>query len=456
MKAAPFWVCLCALVAASRMLHAPILWPDEDYHLAAAVQVLHGKIPYLDFWYDKPPLNLAFYLLFGARTGMVLRLADAAFVCLCCALGYRLAAGFWSAREGFVAAGAVAFFEIFYLPSGIIPLEPDTLLIAPEVLAVFWAWKRRPVLAGIAAGIAFQLSPKGVFTLASAALFAPAEIPLLFAGFLLPSAVLLGILAVLGAFPGYVEQVWRWGFLYAGSSRAEGDLWRVAGWLGFHAALVLGAGWYWWRDRDKLTGKTAGWAAISLASAAVGWSFAPRYFMALFPALAIPAARGIAGSRPSVKALVAIALIIPAVRFGPRYLNLENWQDTAMDRESAAVSRLIEARARPGDTIFVWGYRPDVVAYTRLPVSGRIWDSQPATGVPADRHLHDSHSVAEDWARANRQELARTHPAFLVDGLSLYNSGLDMHRYAELSSWLAQYCVAARAGGTIVYSACDR
>src|ERR1700676_160934 len=120
-----FWLCLFALILISRLCHFSILWADEDYHLAAAIQVQHGKLPYRDFWYDKPPLNLVFYLLFGARTGIALRIADTVFLCLCCILIYCFASRLWSSREGFFAAAALAFFLIFYLPPGIIPLEPD-------------------------------------------------------------------------------------------------------------------------------------------------------------------------------------------------------------------------------------------------------------------------------------------------------------------------------------------
>src|SRR5262249_55140914 len=149
----------------------------------------HGKMPYRDFWYDKPPLNLLFYLLFGARTGVVLRVADAFFVLLCCAAAYFLASRMWSRREGFLAAALVVFFLIFYLAPGIIPLEPDTLMLAPGLVAVYLAWKRRPLWAGIAAGIAFQLSPKGVFVLASAALFLPEGWLTMLLGFLGPTVV---------------------------------------------------------------------------------------------------------------------------------------------------------------------------------------------------------------------------------------------------------------------------
>src|SRR5262249_9162246 len=145
-----FWSCLAAVVTASRLCHVNILWADEDYHLASAIQVLHGKMPYRDFWYDKPPLNLAFYLLFGARTGIALRLPDSAFVILCCGLAFLY--------ERYVAAALLAFFLIFYLPSGILSVEPDTLMIAPHLAAVYLAWRGKPLWAGVAAGIAFQLN----------------------------------------------------------------------------------------------------------------------------------------------------------------------------------------------------------------------------------------------------------------------------------------------------------
>ncbi len=454
-----FWLCLSAVVLASRLCHANILWADEDYHLAAAIQVMHGKFPYRDFWYDKPPLNLVFYLLFGARTGIALRVADTLFVCLCCALIYRFASQLWSRREGFLAAGALAFFLIFYLPPGIVPLEPDTFLLAPHLAAVYLSWRGKPFLAGLAAGIALQFSPKGVFVLASAALFAPAGLPMLILGFLAPAAIVLGWLAAAGAGKAYFEQVWKWGLLYAGTSAADPQAQRgvasVFNWLGFHAALVIAAGWYWVREKDRERTSTLLWCALSLAAAAVGWRFAPRYFMQLLPALAIPAACGFARASPVLRAVVLIALAIPAVRFGPRYFELAGWKDVAMDQESRDAARVITETARSGDTIFIWGYRPDIIAYTRLPVAGRIWDSQPVTGVPADRHLSDSRPVSEEWARDNRLELLRSRPTFLVDGLSLYNSALDIHGYPDLSQWLARYCEAGRAGGTTVYRLCE-
>ena len=446
-----FWTALAGLILASRLCHSAVLWSDEDYHLAAAIQALHGKFPYRDFWYDKPPLNLLFYVLFGAQTGALLRIIDAAYVVLCCAMAYRFAASLWSRREGYFAAGALGFFLVFYLPPAVLPLEPDTLMIVPHLAAVYLAWKNRPFLAGLAAGIAFQLNVKGLVVLASAAVFAPAALPMLVAGFLVPNAAVLGGIAAAGAWNGYVEQVWTWGFLYAGSSL---DMMRVLDWFGFQAALMLGAVWYWIRSTER--GQFLAWFGLSLAAAVAGGHFAPRYFDQVLPALVIPAARGWSKAPRAVQAVALIALLIPAVRFGPRYVQLalgRPWADVAMDQESREAARIIGTLAQPGDTIFVWGYRPDVVAYTRLPVAGLFWDSQPLTGVPADRHLSESESVDVEWARRNRERMVE-HPTFLVDGLSRYNPALDIHAY--LADWVKQYCVVGKSGATIIYSSGDR
>src|SRR5262245_55107311 len=121
MKRIAFWLALGAALVLSRLSHLNVLWSDEDYHLAAAVQLLHGKVLYKEIWYDKPPLSAAFYALLGAPTGLLLRLAGGLFGLGCCFLAYRFASRVWSQREGFIAAVLMAFFLIFYLAPGVIP-----------------------------------------------------------------------------------------------------------------------------------------------------------------------------------------------------------------------------------------------------------------------------------------------------------------------------------------------
>ena len=122
-----------------------------------------------------------------------------------------------------------------------------------------------------------------------------------------------------------------------------------------------------------------------------------------------------------------------------------------MDRDSRAAAALLHSLAKPGDTLFVWGYRPDIYVYSGLPAGTRYLDSQPLTGVPADRHLTRSEPVETEAPRLRREEVARTRPAFVVDGLSSYNPRLAVTNYPELRQWLEDYHVVGRTLDTVVY-----
>src|SRR5579863_5827318 len=168
-----FWVSLTGILLLSRLCHANILWADEDYHLAATIQMLHGKMLYRDLWYDKPPLAAMVAVLFGAWPGWPLRIVETVIAAASCAVAFRFASGLWSRREGFWAAGLLAFSLIFYLPAATIPLEPDTLMILPHLGAVYLAWKQKPLAAGLAAGLAFAMNIKGLTVLLVCFIFAP-------------------------------------------------------------------------------------------------------------------------------------------------------------------------------------------------------------------------------------------------------------------------------------------
>ena len=160
-------------------------------------------------------------------------------------------------------------------------------------------------------------------------------------------------------------------------------------------------------------------------------------------------------------AAIGLALLVPLGRFGPRYITLaadlaagreHAWVDVAMDRDSREAAVLTRSlKAAPPDSLFVWGFRPELYVYTGLPAASRFLDSQPVTGVPADRHLFDSTSVIPELAATNRQELIRSRPTLILDGLGPYNPQLAIASYPDLQVWLADYRPAARTRNTIVY-----
>jgi hypothetical protein len=464
-----FGAALAALLLISRAAHLNVLWADEDYHLAVAVQALHGKMLYRDIWYDKPPLSALLMLLIGGYPGWPLRLASVVLELAGAFVAFRLARRLWTEREGYIAAAGFVFFHVFYFAATAIPVEPDTLMILPHMLAVYLAWSKRPALAGIAAGVAFLLNTKGVFVLAAAFLFYPAGWLAMGLGFVVPCAAMGGWLFAQGAFGDYVDQVWRWGMLYAANPPPEPfstPLVRLGNWLGFHAALVIGAGFAWVRIEDKvLRTKLAAWFGVALLAATIGWRLPPHYLNQLFPPLLILGCCGLARMRGAWRYVVLAAILVPIGRFTPRYVELlaedlrgeeHTWRDVSMDVESREGAALVKRIARPGDTIFIWGYRPNVAVYTRLPIAGQMWESQPVTMVPADRHLKLFEPLDAEWAARNQLKLVGTRPQIIVDGLSAYNPQLDIHRLPRLTEWMKQYCKAGNAvRGMTVYRLCE-
>jgi hypothetical protein len=449
-RATLIFVALFALLAASRLCHIHVLWAEETLPLAAAGEMHAGKTLYRDIWFDKPPIAALVAWAAGGRDGVTLRLVGALYAALCCWLAWRLARDLWSDRAGLWAAGLLGFFLIFDFPAVVIPLASDLLMLAPHLAAVWMASRGRPRLAGALAGVAFLVSPKGVLVLAACVVWAP-PLPLA-AGFAAVTAAGALVLAMNGSLGPYWEQVWRWGSVYAGTTfladpLANGAI-RTLNWVGFHAALVIAAvaGLRDERRRWLL------WIALGAAGVAAGLRFFPRYYLGVLPPLALLGGYGMARLRRRA-AWVALLLAIPAVRFAPTYLQTARggWRDTAMDTDSRAVGRILERQSRPGDTLFVWGYRPEIYVYSGLRAASRFLDSQPLTGVPADRHLTQSTPVETSQSRQHRSELTHTQPQWVVDGLGGYNPNLAITAYPDLREWMADYREAGRSGATVIY-----
>ena len=83
-------------LVATRFAHMRIVWVEEAYPAAAAIQMLDsGNALYRDIWFDKPGGTVLLYMLWGARTGIPLRLAGAVFIFACCFLIYRFGVALW-------------------------------------------------------------------------------------------------------------------------------------------------------------------------------------------------------------------------------------------------------------------------------------------------------------------------------------------------------------------------
>jgi len=449
-----FWFGCFALLAAVRLCHSGVLWADEAYGMAGARRILEGAALYREVWFDKPPLYAWVYLPWGAQAGWVLRIAGALFALLCCWLAARTARELFGPREAYAAAAAMAFFLSFDHPVAILSLAPDFLLI-PFALGSVWAIARGwPGLAGTVAASGLLAHTKAAILLPLLLLWQPRGWKRLVPAYAAAAAV-VWILA-----RGWEEPVWKWGLFYAGDTFlehpfAEGVR-RTVNWAGFHAALALGAAVFFWRPHP-LRQRLALWLLISFAAVCAGARFFPRYYLALLPTLTVAAARGFfLIPRRWLTPLLVLTLAIPAVRFGARHVAIARgdaaaMRDLALFEDCREAAAKIRALARPGDTLFVWGYRPELNLLAGLPGGTPFLDSQPLTGVPADRHLRQSEPALPQLAARNRLRLTHTAPTFVADGLGPLNPQLAIDRYPDLAKWLGQYELVERTAAAAIY-----
>lgn len=447
------------LVLASRLAHLKIVWVEEAYPAAAAIEVLDsGKALYRDIWFDKPAGTAYLYCLWGARTGIALRLADTAFLFACCLLLFQFGKSLWGEREGLIAAALLAVYLTFGIPAAVMAIAPDLALVLPHIAAMYCAFRKRPLWAGVCAGIGFWFNTKALFVLASCLLFLePAEWIWLSAGFAGVTALQFGVLWTQGAFGAYVDQVWRWGAMYARHPFVEQPvlygLKQTLNWCGFQAAAVLGTTLSFFKA-DRGRWRFAGWIVLSLIPVALGLRFFPRYYFQLLPVVALLGARGFTmqKSRPVVQWLLVALALIPVARFGPRYTMLASdlisgrqpvWRDLAMAQDSERVAGALAGRS---GSLFVWGYRPDIYVLTRMPAATQFLDSQPLSGVIADRHLKSAEVSAPQWAERFRGVVERARPDYIVDGLGPLNPNLKIP-----ASYIESYAVIATTGGSVVY-----
>ncbi|MBM3786547.1 MAG: hypothetical protein FJW30_19490 [Acidobacteria bacterium] len=440
-----FYLVLFACVLALRLCHSGIVWVEEGYPLAAAREMLAGKLLYRDIWFDKPPLFPGWYLLTGAATGVPLRIAGAVFVTFSAWSAGRLAGTLWSKKEERVAAALTAFFLTFGIPASVMVIGPDLMLIAIQAAAVAAAWRGQALAAGLLSGFGLLINGKMLFLLPVA--FVPR--PLYFAGLVAPQLTLLPVASE------YWQQVWAWGAMYSRDTYIA-DAWseglrRTANWAGFHAAAVLGAVLTLRAESSKR--RWLLWLGLAALAVVAGFRFAPRYYFLLLPPVVILAARALV-QRP----LLALLLLIPLIRFGPRYLELardhiqnrpHEWADLAMEQDSRAAAAFL--RQNSGETLLVWGYRPEIYVLSGKTAATRFLDSQPLTGVLADRHLTQTTPTAPNLAAENRRRLVRSQPDWIVDGLGPYNQKLAITQYNDLSDWLTNYKTAHQTQGATIY-----
>jgi hypothetical protein len=445
-----FWLTLVAVTLAVRLAHLRILWVEEAYGLSAALQLWHGATLYGDVWFDKPPLYALFYWPIAPLGPLALRLWDTLFVTACSMSAFRLARTLFPDRPPapYAAAGLLAFFLSFGPPAMTIALAPDILMVLPHLLAVDSALSRRGTSTGLWAAAAFLVNVKAVFLIPVLWILYPSRQA--FAAFAAGLATAFLAMAAAGSWPGYLDAVWNFGVIYARDTFVANPvlegLRQSAGWLWFHLTLLALAfrphPWRLWI-----------WLLLSAASTTSGLRFFPRYYFQPLVPLTLLASG-------SWRRWALILLLIPLLRYGPRHVQLgydlltgrpHAFSDASLNQDAQAAARILSKTASSKDTILVWGYRPDLFVHTGLKAGTPWLDSQPLTGVLADRHLVSVHVSAPHLAETNRKHLVQLRPVWIADGLGPLNPSLSIANYSDLSSWLSGYREVARTRTFRIY-----
>ena len=312
---------LFALLLAARLCHVDILWAEETLPLAAAAADARTAR-------CSTATSGSTSRRCGARALPALRRAtpggrcvwpDALYALLAAGSRGGFARDLWCGARRPLGRGAAGL-----LPDLRFPRRGDSPGFGPADAGAAPGRRvdglRAAARSGAAslAGVALWISPKGVLVLAVCAIWEPAGILWMAAGFAAVCAAGAAWLWSAGALAAYWEEVWTWGRLYAGSTFVESPvrngLVRTLNWMGFHAALVAASAWFLWKGDRRL--RWVAWLVIAAAGVAAGLRFFPRYYFLLLPVLVLMAARGfmLLGRR---RELVALLLLIPLARFGP-------------------------------------------------------------------------------------------------------------------------------------------
>lgn len=486
---------------------------DQGEFATIARGLLDGKAPYVDLWNPKPPAVFYVYALFiGAfgRTPEALRLVDFVVAPVVMAALYWLGLRLGNRRSAFFAA---LVFAVFYFTETFWTLsQNDGIALAPMALAVvcvvkaadhpgsgrgaLWAfgagalsaaalWFKYPfALFGAALAVAYPLilppqarTPQAVGWAALAFM----------AGGALVVGAGVGYLASIGALAALIESA-RVTSQYTALTFNPADLSQLMGtalgfrWRHWGLLWLLAALWF-------VTGRVGpargrGWrlallwllaALLIMLVQAKGYDY---HWLPMLPPLALLAAdaldrliwlaaqRGLA-QRSEIPAAALAALILLALpatalwRPAWPYLTGAEDQLTYYSRfqagadfnagESLAVVNLLRERVVPGDSLYIWGFRPEVYYLSGLNPATRFIFQFPLVGAwyPAE------------WRDDNAEVLWAALPPYTLVLQADYMpwvTGWDedshtlLQEYNELNDWLIfNYAREAQIGNFLIW-----
>jgi 4-amino-4-deoxy-L-arabinose transferase-like glycosyltransferase len=478
-------VWLAVLIALVLLAALPVLsYPlgrDQGEFATIGRGLLQGRLPYVDLWNPKPPAVFQVYAaaiaLFG-QTAPAIRAIDLVLAPLMLApmflVGRRLGGSAWVGLAGAALLAAFYFTETFWTLT-----QNDGIALAPMLWALAcalkaadaprrsWPWA---LLTGILCGYVFWYKyPFALFAPMCAVAYAayaprirPPDVLAVLGGGLTVLGGGAWLLAQADALDALIESA-RVTSAYAALGLNVPDLAEALG-------LAIGYRWAHWgllfalaaigviavRRRGRLAGVLLAWLGLTtviMLSQAKAYDY---HWLPMLPPLALLGALGLRAladrlpvnmQRLSLPVITgALLALIAANTWGRALPYLTGAQTQAayyrtfqagefVADESQAAVDFLTARVLPGDSLYIWGFRPEIYFLSRLN--------------PPTRFIFQFPLVADWYPEAWREEnvdilWAALPPYVLVAQVdympwvtgSEEDSNTLLQSYEELNDWL--------------------
>lgn len=479
---------LLLIIALVLLLALPTLtYPlgrDQGEFATLGRGLLQGKIPYVDLWNPKPPA--VFYVYAGAmalfgQTAPALRLLDLLAAPVLLWTAYWIGARAGGQRVGLWAAlllGVFYFTETFWTLT-----QNDGFVLVPMMLGMAsalkaadggarsWAWA---FASGLLAGVAFWFKYPFVLFAGAAALaylLTSQKIRLRdCAGFIAGGATALalgaGMMVAVGAWDALLESArvtsayTALGFnladFAAAMETALGFRWSQWGLLFILALAGIAAG-LWPRltpgaGQRRMTWALIGWLAAGAAIMAVQAKGYDYHWLPMLPPLTLLGGIGAAaltrrlpGRAQEAAAALLLMLAFAAVwRPALPYLSGQQDQLAWFDQfqggefnagESQRVVDYLRARTTPGDSLTIWGFRPEVYYLSGLNPATRFIFQFPLVASWYPPEWRQEH-VATLWAALPPYAIVLQADYMPWVTGSHDDSNTLLQAYEELNDWL--------------------
>lgn len=470
---------ICAIPVA---LYAPFFNEpfarDEGFYAAATQGMLHGQVPYRDFFDNKPPLIYGWYalsfLLFGetvwAPRVLVSLLISLATLCI-----YFNGRMIYSHRGGVVAATA------FALSIGITKFEinanTEFFMLLPMTAGLLAYNKARQtdngwlyLAAGVAGGV--TILTKTIYVLPMVFLFCFAvwtsrrkgdryailtpsawgRPALMIVGSLLALAVVSVPIILAGAFGDMVEALTYYSFIYSGDAPLAGRVLAltfsplfialVAGpWL---LVAILGAVVMLRGEQRQAGILLSGWYIAGLVSIFVVGRYYTHYYAAVLPAMALlipPGFDWVAERWRTRLGNFLVLVVLPLSLMTPLSFSINTYmqpdpaarhdakfgldRETSWEFQSLALGQWLKDHTSPGDYIYDFGFESQIYFYADRTSPTRFY-------------FDHAFGLDEKYEREAIAELSENPPLYVVDS-ARYEGASAINYYSyPVHKWVVQ------------------